>query len=181
MTAAKQSCLMLGSGHTKPFRKLACPVSGQEHEIRWVRLDNNPASEPDILFDLEKLEHGAQLPVPESSFEEIHAYEILEHFGTQGNYRGFFNTFRELWRVLKPGGHLIGTCPSLKSEWLWADPGHTRVICQGTLSFLTKDHYTQLGATASSDYRGFVQPCWWTFIYARETADNFLFCLKKVA
>ena len=177
----KQSCLMLGVGHGKPIRRLKCPTSVPESDTDWLTLDNNPAAEPDFLFDLEDLERGYKIPCPDEHFDEIHAYEVLEHFGRQGDYRGLFNTFKEFWRVLKPKGMLIGTCPDLKSPWLWGDPGHTRVISQGVLSFLRREHYEQLGRTVSSDYRAFINPCWWEILYARVAEDSFIFCLNKVS
>jgi ubiquinone/menaquinone biosynthesis C-methylase UbiE len=41
-----------------------------------VRLDMNPAVNPDILFEITK---GAEIPVASSSFDEIYLRDILEH------------------------------------------------------------------------------------------------------
>lgn len=175
-----QTCLMLGAGHAPPARRLISPASAPEDQTNWKTIDINPEAKPTIVFDLEKLEQGEQLPYPIDYFDEIHAYEILEHFGKQGHYRGLFATFRALWSRLAPGGLLVGTCPSLQSKWLWSEPGHTRVISHSTLSFLTKGHYDQLGKTACSDYRAFVAPCWWDIEYSEDDGNNYAFVLKKV-
>ena len=177
----KQNCLMLGAGHAEPKRRLASPDSASEEDTRWTTLDNNKECKPNKLFDLELLETGEQLPFPMCTFDEVHAYEILEHLGRQGNAKGLFSTFRALWIVLKPQGLLMATCPSMTSQWLWAEPGHTRVITHGTLAFLTKNHYDQLGKTSCSDYRSMVHPCWWEIADAKEEGETFAFALRKVA
>jgi SAM-dependent methyltransferase len=94
-------------------------------------------------------------PFPDNEFDEIHAYEVLEHTGMQGDYHFFFAQFAELWRILRPDGFLCATVPMWDSVWAWADPGHTRVISKDTLSFLCPEHYEQLTdeTSASSDYR----------------------------
>lgn len=173
-----QQCLMLGAGFAEPKRRLIGPNS--QAVVRWWTVDINPEAKPNRVFDLEQLEMGTQLPYETEFFDEIHAYEILEHFGHQGNYRGFFQTFKQLWRVLKVDGLLIATVPALGSPWLWGDPGHTRVISHETISFLTKEHYDQLGNTAATDYRRFVDPCWWVIEFSEVKDGFFAFVLRKV-
>jgi hypothetical protein len=172
---------MLGAGHGEPMRLYAAVSSASQLKTKWTRLDINEAAKPDICMDLDRIEHGAQIPARHEEFDEIHAYEILEHYGRQGEYTGFFAGFRELWRVLKPGGLLIGTTPALTSPWLWADPGHTRVITAGTLSFLLRRHYDQIGESASTDYRHLVDPCWWELEQSQVVGDRFVFALRKVS
>lgn len=173
-------CLMLGAGFALPTRRLTSPGSTDESHTRWKTLDVNAACKPDEIFDLQQLEEGKGLPFSDNSFDEIHAYEILEHFGRQGDYVGLFSTFRALWNSLKPRGLLVGTCPSMNSKWLWAEPGHIRVIAHGTLSFLEKEHYDQLGKTACTDYRAFVDPCWWKIEHSEDDGNNFAFALRKI-
>lgn len=178
----KQTCLMLGAGTQKAQRKFQAPTSASESETKWVTLDVDPALNPDCVFDLETIEEGVELPFEAETFDEVHAYEVLEHYGMQGDYRGFFLGFAELWRILKPGGRLIGTVPHYRSEWALGEPGHTRVITQGGLMFLTREHYDQLGQTAASDYRKYVAPYWWELESFRNHRDEvIIFGLKKVA
>ena len=175
----KQTCLMLGAGHGVPRRRVVSPMSAPEDQTVWKTLDINPAAKPDEVFDLENLEYGYSLPFKIETFDEIHAYEVLEHFGRQGNYKGLFSTFQALWKGLKPGGLLVGTCPSLQSPWLWAEPGHVRAIAQGTLAFLTRSHYDQLGETACSDYRAYVDHYWWEIEHSEDDGNNYVFVLRK--
>lgn len=172
---------MLGAGHSLVARRLMAPTSAPEFETKWLTVDHNPKARPDQVFDLERLEKGFSLPFPENSFDEIHAYEILEHFGRQGDFQGFFSTFKAFWKALKPGGLLLGTSPSQKSPWLWGDPGHTRVISENALGFLRKSHYEQLGQTASSDYRSFIEPYWWELDHSKDDEKTYTFALRKVS
>lgn len=178
----RQVCLMLGAGHSVSARKLVAPTSVSEEMTTWVRLDMNPDCKPDILFDLNDVERGKKLPVADNTFDEIHAYEVLEHFGRQGDFKGFFTGMRELWRVLKPGGYLIGTCPSWDAFWAWGDPGHTRIVSEGTLSYLTKELYLTVGHGPATDYKRFVEPCWWEGVQGTHNKDTggFIFAMRKI-
>ena len=115
-----------------------------------VTLDINPDHKPDVVHDLNVL----PLPFADDTFDEIHAYEVLEHIGQQGDWRFFFAQFTEFWRILKPGGVLLGTSPDSASRWAWGDPGHTRVISPEAFTFLVQPQYTaQVGNTPMTDYR----------------------------
>lgn len=168
--------LLLGCGHTRDKRLW---MSGQTAQWRGlVTLDHSPRAKPDVLCDLDVYPWGHNLSESEALnappnyldylrigvdwwafgddvFDEIHAYEVLEHLGGgQGDYRGFFRCFQEIWRILKPNGYLFATCPSRYSDWLWGDPGHTRAVLPANLTFLSQPNYTsQVGVTAMSDYR----------------------------
>ena len=176
-------CLMIGAGHTALQRKVTAPGTPPPFRLRWTSLDMNPEANPDIVFNLDDLHFRSQkIPVEPETFWEIHAYEVLEHIGRQGNYQGFFNEFREYWRILKPGGYMIGTCPARGGPWEWDDPGHTRVITNGTLSYLTRDMYKDLGNNAASDYRSLVDPYWWKLRMSRNPEDApwaYVFALQK--
>jgi SAM-dependent methyltransferase len=139
--------LLIGAGRDHA-RRIA--INGRREWSRLVTLDNNPEHAPDVLHDLETLPY----PFPDESFDEIHAYEVLEHTGAQGDARFFFEQFSELWRILRPGGFLAATCPSWRSMWAWGDPSHKRVLCSGSLVFLSQAEYVrQVGKTPMSDYR----------------------------
>ncbi len=115
--------LMIGCGNR---RGRILQVDGHDTWNELVTLDVDPACHPDHVHDLNEL----PLPFPDEDFDEIHAYEVLEHVGRQGDFRFFFAQFADFWRVLRPDGALMGSCPALRSAWLWGDPGHTRVITQ---------------------------------------------------
>jgi SAM-dependent methyltransferase len=139
--------LLLGCGRSR-VRKIN--VGGRAEWSGLTTIDMNPDVGADVVHDLSVI----PLPFPDDSFDEIHAYEVLEHMGQQGDWRFFFAQFSDLWRILKPGGFLAGTSPASSSPWAWGDPGHTRIIGPECLTFLCQRSYTeQVGVTPMTDYR----------------------------
>jgi predicted SAM-dependent methyltransferase len=119
------------------------------------------------------------LPFEANTFDEIHAYEVLEHTGAQGDYRFFFWQFSDFWRVLKPNGHLLVTCPSRHSVWALGDPSHTRVLQKEMLVFLNQDAYKAVGTTSISDFRG-IYKADFKHIHVNEDEEKFHFILKAI-
>ena len=69
-----------------------------------VTLDFNADHKPDVVHDLNVF----PWPFADNSFDEVHAYEVMEHLGSQGDFKRFFQDFSEIWRILKPGGVFAG-------------------------------------------------------------------------
>lgn len=185
--------LLLGCGHSRikriePYHfahDLHASVEPREWRGRVDTLDSNPDCQPDIVWDLNvtpwcRVSHEGAYPLVGESYDEIHAYEVLEHLGRQGDAAAFFATFTEIWRLLKPGGFLCGTCPSRYSEWLWGDPGHTRAIVPASLVFLNQVEYTvQQGVTAMSDYRRLYRADF-DILSSHDNRNTHLFVLRAV-
>jgi len=137
----------------------------------------NPDHHPDVLYDLTRL----PWPWPDNSFDELHAYEVWEHLGQQGDYRAFFAQFQEAWRILKPGGYLCGTSPANNSPWLWGDPGHTRAIQPETFTFLSQKQYQkQIGETSMTDYRFCYSGDFEPMVLIPDAGGTFLYILKAI-
>lgn len=162
--------LLLGCGHSREKRMmLPCSIKGGWMDL--ITLDSNRDCKPDILCDLDAVKwsgwSGASIRkayffdnnwfFKESLFHEIHAYEVLEHLGHQGDVNSFFSTFDNIYNLLTPNGYLFATCPSRFSSWLWGDPGHRRAIIPESLTFLDQTNYVQCGHTMMSDYRNIYQ------------------------
>ena len=167
--------LLIGCGSSRE-KRIHCPVEGGHLWSNLMTLDNNPDHKPDILWDLEKL----PLPFPTDYFDEIHAYEVLEHTGQQGDWRFFFDQFTEFHRILKPDGLFMATVPHHLSMWAWGDPSHKRVIASGSLVFLSQEEYRkQVGKTPMSDFR-FYYKADFAILHSQENPDTMFFILKAL-
>jgi SAM-dependent methyltransferase len=163
--------LLLGCGADHSRR---IGVEGRQGWDDLTTLDVNADHSPDIVHDLNHF----PWPIEDDSFDEIHAYEVVEHLGTQGDWMAFFDFFTEIHRILKPGGKFAATCPSYKSMWAWGDPSHTRVITRGSLVFLSQAEYErQAGNTPMSDFRYYYKvdflPIW-----VNETDEQLAFVVE---
>lgn len=193
--------LLIGCGHSR-VKKMPS-LDGNPEWRNLITLDQNSSCDPDIIADLDvagvwdiSLQHRyrntalRELPwftmadcFANDVFDEVHAYEVLEHLGSQGDAHAFFDTFSEIWRILRPGGCLYATVPSRYSEWLWGDPSHRRAILPCSLVFLDQSEYIkQLDGprkTAMSDFRSIYTADFQT----RRSIDNretFQFVLEAV-
>ena len=165
--------LLIGAGLSR--RKLA-DIDGREGWGNLTTLDINPAHAPDVVHDLNAL----PLPFYDEAFDEIHAYEVLEHCGTQGDWRYFFAQWSDFYRLLKPGGVFMGTVPAPGSAWVWGDPSHTRFVPPESLVFLNQPAYTaQVGITPMSDFRH-VYRADFDVLHSQIAGDTFAFVLRAV-
>ena len=165
--------LLIGSGG-RLKKQLHLP----EHK-EWkglVTLDINEEHKPDVLHDLTVLPY----PFEDNEFDEIHAYDVLEHTGSQGDYKFFFNQWSEFWRILKPDGHFFAKCPSYKSRWAWGDPSHTRLVQPESLVFLKQTEYTkQVGKSPMSDFR-YMYKADFEDEYVKIDDEDFFFVMRAV-
>jgi SAM-dependent methyltransferase len=169
--------LLLGSGtHTEKR------ISGPNGPYEWqnlITLDHNPDVNPTVEWDLNRI----PLPFASEVFDEVHAYEVLEHCGFQGDFRFFFQQFADFWRILKPGGLFCASVPMWDSPWAWGDPSHTRVIPKEALIFLNQLEYqAQVDGerpTSMSDFRRWYQADF-DCVAGKENEHQFQFVLKAV-
>ena len=141
-----------------------------------VTLDFNSDHNPDVVHDLTQTPY----PFADDTFDEIHAYEVMEHIGQQGDYKTFFAQWSEFWRILKPEGLFCGTSPSSTSKWAWGDPGHTRIVSPQSFVFLSQEQYkTQVGKTPMSDYR-FCYRADFDPLHLQESDGLFVYVLKAI-
>lgn len=142
--------LLLGAGHDR--RKKVAWASAPDWTGELVTLDHNPACAPTVLWAMP----ASPLPFPEETFDEIGAYDCLEHWGAQGDWQGFFEEFGEYHRILKPGGRMGILVPI--GEDALGDPGHTRFFHANHFAFLSQAFYARGLAAGQplTDYR-----TWW--------------------
>jgi hypothetical protein len=167
--------LYLGDGPANAKPRLVIDGIPPTDEIYTIDLD--PSRKPHLMWDLNNL----PWPLDDNSFEECHAYEVLEHLGTQGDAAAFFGQMYEIWRVLKNGGLFFASFPLLTSPWLLAEPSHTRVLAQHTFNFLDQDFYSQEEEkeTCASDFR-YLWKGHFDWVYAAKADEqNTQFILMK--
>lgn len=161
-----------------------------------ITLDYNAKCEPDLICDLDCF---GEWMVPREGendqgrkcldgvffkkdfFAEVHAYEVLEHLGSQGDAVSFFNTFRNIHRILIPGGYLFATVPSRHSPWAWGDPSHRRVIQQESLVFLSQKRIAanRSRGTQMSDFSE-LWPLDFEIVASADDHISHKFCLQAI-
>jgi hypothetical protein len=187
--------LLIGCGRSRVKQYCALPM----HPRGWrnpngpVTLDNNPRVKPDLWCDLNGPPPWSAIPYGDPDermhtlesdyWDEIHAYQVLEHLGSQGDAHAFLGQFAELWRLLKPDGYLVAAVPSRMSGWLWGDPSHRRAIVPESLTFLDQSNYIRQcdgpHPSGMSDFRHFYKAdlrC----IDQHDNRNDFIFVLQAV-
>jgi SAM-dependent methyltransferase len=162
--------LLLGCGNSREKRVVihGIPMEFQNPTC----LDIQPPA--DVIHDL----NDPILPFEDEFFDEIACYEVLEHLGTQGDHKFFFEQFSEFHRVLKPNGYFLGTVPMWTSPWAFGDPSHRRVMPKHMFGFLSQKQYDQVGTTPCTDFRGIWKKDF-KVIGFRESEHTLEFALQK--
>lgn len=149
-----QRSLLVGCG-----RNLTKQVWRAGHD-KWLgnltTMDMNPDIGVDVVFDMDKLHRRffkAKLPFPQNTFDEIGCFNAMEHWGRQGDWRGWFYEMGEFHRILKPQGVMYVLVPI--GEDRFADPGHTRFFQTNHFGFLNQRFYDNNAEqnTSCTDYR----------------------------
>lgn len=145
--------LLIGCGNS---RKKKVHFDGNEEWVEpLVTADMNPNCNPDVVLDLDINFWARGLPWEDNYFDEIGAYDCLEHWGKQGDWRGWFHEMAEYHRILKPGG-IMGILVPIGDD-AYADPGHVRFFHANHFLMLSQGFYEK-GIAMNlpiTDYRWF--------------------------
>ncbi len=187
--------LLIGCGRSRAKRYNALsthPRTWRNLTVGPVTLDINLDVRPDIWCDLNAAPpwrgyRAGEPPAHELEgdyWDEIHAYQVLEHLGSQGDAAAFFGQFSEVYRLLKPDGYLVASVPSRYSGWLWGDPSHRRAILPESLVFLDQSEYVRQcddprSRTSMSDFR-FLYRADFKIIDSTDNRADFVFVLQAV-
>lgn len=168
----RKRVLLLGAGHSRD-KLIVHDQLTPENDFSGVDLvihDFDPdVTDATLTFDLEWLPY----PIGDNLYDEIHAYEVLEHTGSQGAAVFFFDQFRELWRALKPGGVLALSVPIWNSPTALGVPDHKRVLPPGIFGFLSAEYEKRFeGVTGVGDYRKYRREMDFRIIAVREHAGT---------
>ncbi|MCC6405329.1 MAG: class I SAM-dependent methyltransferase [Candidatus Yanofskybacteria bacterium] len=122
---AARSGRILDVGGGRPFQKRLSGyrelLSGKE----YVTIDIDPTTGPDVVGD------AHALPFPDASFDAVLHSSVLEHLHSP------WIAVREMHRVLKPGGLVLGVVP-------WVYPYHARKGHYADYWRFTRDGLQQL-------------------------------------
>ena len=99
-----KTILHVGPGHRRSGAKL--PAAFQGNDWKEIRLDIDPGNEPDSIGSMLDMAAVADASVDAiysaHNIEHVHAHEVSQ-------------VLKEFFRVLKPDGFLVVTCPDLQS------------------------------------------------------------------
>lgn len=148
--------LLIGPGHIR-IRAISFSDQGINFsdDDTLTSIDMDPSCNPDFLMDLNEVFPDGRLPFDDETFDEIHAYNVLEHIGVQGDWKGYFKEFGEYHRILKNNGQFFILVPILEDAL--ADPGHSRFFHRNHFGFLNQGFYdlNHGKSTSATDYRWF--------------------------
>lgn len=165
--------LLLGCGASR-IKKIT--PNGNYNWNELITVDMNPDHKPTVVYDISKI----PLPFQDNCVDEIHMYEVLEHIGTQGDYKFFCDQFSDFYRMLKPNGFICGTCPLPNNAWTYGDIGHTRQISRESFHFLDQTHYTnEIGKTTMTDYR-FIYKADFKLVWSQDNGNGWQFVLQAI-
>lgn len=149
--------LLIGCGNSR--EKKVFTYGSQEWVGELTTIDMNPNCGAHWNLDLSMYfgqgNYANKLPFDDESFDELAAYDSLEHWGQQGNWRQWFNEMAEYHRILKPGGE-FGIIVPIGGD-MFADPGHTRFFGANHFRMLSQQFYADALAQGLqiTDYRWF--------------------------
>lgn len=144
-------------------------------------LDVSPLCGADVVFDMQEVADGGRMPFEDDTFDECACLNSQEHWGRQGDFRGWFHEMGQIHRILKPGG-LFFTLVPIGQDAL-ADPGHCRFFQQNWFGFLSQEFYTHNEVVGScfTDYRGWAWKLNFDILYMEEVGGHHLAAVLRKA
>lgn len=105
--------------------------SGYKRYEGFLNVDSDPMTKCDYICNLGK----ERLPFDDNSVDEIKAYHILEHIGSE-----YLDLMKEIYRVCKDTAIIDIQVPHHRSEVWYGDPTHVRFITVDNLRQFSKKY-----------------------------------------
>jgi SAM-dependent methyltransferase len=121
------------------FRSRKLDIGCGQHKVPGaLGLDHIHSTQADVVCDLTQF----PWPLPADTFEEIFAYNILEHLPDT------VATMNEIHRLARPGAQLHIRTPHFSSLESWEDPTHLHHFALESFDYFCRDtrhvvHYTE--------------------------------------
>ena len=93
----------------------------------FVNLDIRDLDGVDIVHNAESIPY----PLPSECCGTILASHLIEHICP----RRFISVMNEWWRIMKPGGQLLISCPHGRSDGMLQDPSHCLAVNETTFTY----------------------------------------------
>ena len=115
-----------GSSAGRRVLDLGC---GAHKQPGAIGADRNPASQADLLCDLDRLPY----PFRDDRFDEVHLHHVIEHLAD------VVAVTAEVWRIARHGASVFVHTPHFSSIHSYTDPGHRQRLARGTFDQVRKD------------------------------------------
>jgi SAM-dependent methyltransferase len=103
---------------------------GRKHLEDAVNLDITADTGPQVVHDL----NCAPWPFPDNRFNEVFAYDVIEHLGDVPQ------TMMEIWRCTAPGAVVHITVPHFSCMNAFRDPTHQHFFSYRSMDYFTAGH-----------------------------------------
>lgn len=104
-----------------------------------ISVDMDPRCNPTYCWNMNDGFPKELVLYQDGMFDEIHAYDSLEHWGQQGDWKGWLDEMGSYHDLLKPGGLFFALVPV--GEDRFADPGHVRFMGTNFFTVLSQEWY----------------------------------------
>ena len=103
---------------------------GRKHRAGAVNLDRTPASNPDVVHDLDV----RPWPFADSRFDKVYAFDVIEHLAD------VVAAMEELHRVCRDGASIEITVPHFSSGNAFTDPTHRHFFSRFSFDYFDASH-----------------------------------------
>lgn len=126
---------------------------GGSKEKDWIGIDILKFPGVDIIHDVETY----PWPLPDNCIQIAKAVHMVEHINPAKF--GFINFMNEIWRIMKPGGHLMIVTPYAGSAGYWWDPTHVNPCTE-----VTWEYFDPCGPRTNGGFYKFYEPKPWKIV-----------------
>lgn len=103
---------------------------GRKHRAGAVNLDRTPASNPDVVHDLDV----TPWPFADNRFDHVYAFDVIEHLAD------VVAAMEELYRICRNGATIEISVPHFSSGNAFTDPTHRHFFSRFSFDYFDSSH-----------------------------------------